>query len=224
MFEMISNENRIVTWYDEEFVALVGSRNLVTLKEVSQSELDEIAIELGVRRPKRYDGNSVKECKRIFESLGDDKEGFVMVDGESNRLKIKQDSYLKLAKIKMLKEDDLLDYIRGKLEVDGELLQRDIDIVKKIDEIKLEWRSVKEFIDKMFNELNKLETRKEFALASLKFPFHKFLFTMKDNGSTREIRLKYDELANWHAKLTEYSNHDLREVCESDREADVQNA
>ncbi len=201
MFEMMSEQNRIVTWYNTEFVALIGARDLMTLKEVNSNGLKAMADVFEVRVAKLYDVKDLESCKKMFASFPDDEEGFVVIDANFNRLKIKQDTYLALSKIKLLKVDELLDYVRGRLELDGELLQKDEKIAEKIGEIREEWENIKDFIDGTFHELNKLETRKEFALASLKFPFSKFLFTMKDNKQIRAVRLTYDELIRWRNQL-----------------------
>jgi hypothetical protein len=85
--------------------------------------------------------------------------------------------------------------------VDGELLQKDGNIMKKVEEIRLEWDNMKDFMEGTFKELNMLDSRKEFALASLKFPFHKFLFAIKDEKNLRDIRLTYEELIKWRDSL-----------------------
>ena len=201
MFEMCSEMNRIVTWYDREFVSLIGIRDLVSLNELPTLLILDIATELDVESPKLYNVKDLASCIKMFEAFSDDEEGFVVVDENMNRLKIKQDSYLALSKIKMLKEDDLLDYVRGKLELDGELLQKDEKTAEKIEEVKKKWDNMNDFIEGTFHELNKLETRKEFALSSLKFPFSKFLFAMKDNKNIRDIRLTYEEMEKWKSQL-----------------------
>ena len=83
----------------------------------------------------------------------------------------------------------------------GELLSKDERTSEKIEEVKQEWENMRDFIEGTFHELNKLETRKEFALASLKFPFNKFLFAMKDKKQLRTIRLPYEELMTWKGQL-----------------------
>ena len=201
MFEMCSEMNRIVTWYEREFISLIGIRNLETFEEYPPQHIQHVALSLDVESPKIYDVKDLEGCKKMFEKFPDDEEGFVVIDANFNRLKIKQDSYLALSKIKMLKEDDLLDYVRGKLALDGELLQKDIKTAEKIDEVRKEWYNMNDFIVGTFHELNKLETRKEFALSSLKFPFSKFLFAMKDNKNIRDIRLTYEEMEKWKSQL-----------------------
>ena len=196
MFELVTDSNRIVTWYDEDFVVLLGIRSLETLMEVPYPVVDITARGLEVRRPRLYEAKNVEECRRLFATLRDDEEGFVAVDLDSNRLKLKQDSYLALSKIKMLKDDDLLDYVRGVIELDAELLQRDKEVVAKINQIRSEWDDLVEVLQMIFDGLNK-ESRKAFALEAITYPFKKFLFQMLDNREIRTVKLSYEDLCRW---------------------------
>lgn len=201
MFELVTDKNRIVTWYNDSFVTLVGARNIETLQEISHPDLDKVAGELAVRRPKKYNAKNLEECKQLFKSLREDEEGLVAVDANFNRLKLKQDTYLQLSKIKMLNNDDILDYVRGKTELDGELLQKDKKVFERVTEIREEWMELQYFIEQTFNELKIFSSRKDFALQALKFPFKAFLFSMLDNKPTRTIRLTYKDMQQWIVKL-----------------------
>jgi len=198
MFEIVTDKNRVVTWYDDSFVVLVGIRNLKTLEEVSQKDLDLLAkIYLDVRRPKRYLAKNLDECKSLFAQLRDDEEGLVVVDKDFNRLKLKQDSYLQMVKIKMLKEDEILDYVRGKIELDGELLQKDKQVSAKIDGIRSEWLTLLDLIESTFDEIKNAPNRKDFAMKASGYPFKSFLFYMLDERETSEMRLTYDTMMYW---------------------------
>src|SRR3990167_10164604 len=124
--ELCTDKNRIVTWYDKPSVTLLLARNLKTLEEVNSQELDVIAKQIGVDRPNQFSAKNVEQSKALFSTLKQDDEGFVVVDKNFNRIKLKQQSYLKLSKIKQLSEQDILDYIRGyhnpstpPIEIDG---------------------------------------------------------------------------------------------------------
>jgi len=201
MFELVTDKNRIVTWYDDSFVTLVGARNTETLQEVPQLDLDKTVQELGVRRPRKYNAKNLEECKQLFKSLRDDEEGLVAVDSVFNRLKLKQDTYLQLSKIKMLNNNDILDYVRGKTELDGELLQKDKKVFERVEEIRGEWAELQYFIEQTFNELKITSSRKEFALQALKFSFKAFLFSMLDNKQPRTLRLTYEDMQRWMGEL-----------------------
>lgn len=196
MFELVTDENRIVTWYDESFVVLLGIRSLETLLEVPYPIVDIAAKALGVRRPHQYEAKNLEECRQLFSKLKDDEEGFVAVDLDSNRLKMKQDSYLALSKIKMLKDDDILDYVRGLTELDSELLQKDEEIMARMSQIRSEWDEFLQILEMIFEGLNK-SSRKEFALGAITYPFKKFLFQKLDGRDVKTVKLSYDELLDW---------------------------
>ena len=196
MFGLVTQHNRIVTWYDEEFVVLLGMRHLQTLVEIPYTIVRATATALEVRSPRVYAAKNLEECRKLFATLKDDEEGFVAVDMDSKRIKLKQDSYLALTKIKMLKDTDILDYIRGLIELDAELLQKDKEIVLRMKEIGAEWKEFVEILQMIFDELDK-DSRKEFALEAITYPFQKFLFQMLDDRDIRKIKLSYDELESW---------------------------
>ena len=196
MFELVTDRNRIVTWYEESFVVLLGVRNLETLIEVPYIVVDRVAIELQVRRPRLYEAKNLEECRKLFSGLKDDEEGFVAVDLNSNRIKLKQDSYLTLSNIKMLKDNDILDYVRGLTELDSELLQKDEEILARTNQIRSEWDAFLGILEMVFGGLNK-DTRKEFALEAITYPFRKFLFQKLDGREVRVVKLSYDELNAW---------------------------
>ena len=196
MFELVTDRNRIVTWYDESFVVLLGIRSLETLMEVPYPLVDIIAKAMGVRRPRLYEAKNLEECKKLFSALKDDEEGFVAVDLSSNRIKLKQDSYLALSKIKMLKDNDILDYVRGLTELDSELLQKDEEILARMNEVRAEWEEFLGILEMVFGGLNR-DSRKAFALEAITYPFKKFLFQKLDNRDVRTVKLSYDELNAW---------------------------
>ena len=96
-------------------MTLLTVRNLKTLIEEDIDKISEWAKTLEVKAPKRYKAKDINACKRIFKQLNDDEEGLVILDcSTSKRLKLKQESYIKLMRIKMLKEQDIFNYILGK--------------------------------------------------------------------------------------------------------------
>lgn len=181
MFELISDCNPIVTKYDEEMIYLIGARNLNTLKEVSQKELDVIAERLHLKRPRQFHVDNFEECRNLFDGFRDDEEGLVIVDDYFNRVKIKQESYIRLSKIKMLKEQDLFDYILGKTHIDVEYLEKLDEVKSKIGGMKRRWENIKENARDTFERIKDYPSRKEFAQEAKKYPYRSLLFLMYDN-------------------------------------------
>jgi hypothetical protein len=183
MFELISKNNRIITKYDWEFIALIGARNILTLKELSQKWLDDFSILIGAYRPKQFPVQNIEECKKLFEGMREDEEGLVIVDDHFNRIKLKQESYLKLSRIKSLKEDELFSYIKGDLELDIEFIHAFPEVEEKINELMIKWEEYKQTLEVLFNKFKLLldVSRKEFALQVVQYPKYKSaLFAMVD--------------------------------------------
>lgn len=194
MFEIVSKDNRIVTWYEHEAVYLLGARDLHTLNEISQKELDNIAEKLSVNRPLKYSAENIEQCKKLFENFKDDQEGLVVTDANFNRVKVKQESYLQLSKIIMLKEQDLFECVLGLKQIDVEYLKKLPEVTAEIEKIREEWTKIQAEIKKVFEKIKNKSTRKEFALEALKYPFKSILFAMLDNQDLNKLKLKWEDL------------------------------
>ncbi len=92
MFELCTNDNRVVLEHPYDKLVLHGVRNLVTLREVDPLVA---ARQYGFKTPKIFSGSDMKELARFVDTIGDI-EGFVVVDANFNRNKMKTEAYLKL--------------------------------------------------------------------------------------------------------------------------------
>jgi hypothetical protein len=197
IFEIITRENRIVTYYDFEAVYLIGIRDLTTLKEVSQKVLDETAKILKVKRPRKHSAENVEQCKKLFENMKEDEEGLVIVDKDSNRIKLKQESYLKLARITMLNEQDIFEYVLGLSQIDTEFIDKLPEVKAKIEEIRKKWNKIMERAKETFETIKDKPTRKEFAIEAMKYPFSSILFAMLDKREITSARLRWEKVKNY---------------------------
>jgi len=93
MFELVSPFNQIVVKYPYTKLYHIGTRH----NEIGE----EIRWNIGVERPKTYEIYSLEDCLKAADSLNDTYndvrlEGFVVVDNNWNRIKIKSPKYLML--------------------------------------------------------------------------------------------------------------------------------
>ena len=199
-FELVSKNNRIVTWYDEEWVVLIGARNNIFGNEYTQSQLRIEASFLNVPVAKTYSLiNNKEEIKNLFSRLKPDEEGFVVRDGRGNRIKMKQESYIKLSRIKNLHDEDIFEYVMGRSEIDQEYLQKCPEVLVRIKEISNMVERVEEAIGDAFADaIDGLESdeRKEYALKIQNNPYKKMLFLMYDSKSIRPF-LKWKDVEAW---------------------------
>ncbi|NCD07128.1 MAG: hypothetical protein EOL97_13505 [Spirochaetia bacterium] len=210
MFELITKNNRIVKWYEEEKIVLLGARNNSTYKEVSQSELDTISRTFGVSRPLKW--KITKTPRDLFKHLKDDDEGFVVVDDNFNRIKIKQDSYIKLGRILMLKDEDIFNYVIGSVDIDSEYLEKCPDVVEKINSIQNDIISTMNYVEREYrynydivlksleiephtsikNDLKPIIRKEFYKLIKDNIYFH-YIMKRFDNGNVWNV-LKYNKL------------------------------
>lgn len=100
-FEMVSTYNHIVISYKENAIYYLGSRNMITLEEEYDDDLNFDFI----KTPRHFSYYSLAECVAAAHEMGDDEEGYVcvshdMANGSYYRIKVKGDEYLRLHKIR----------------------------------------------------------------------------------------------------------------------------
>ena len=86
MFELISPFNRVVVPHQNINIVHIGTRNNETLQEIN--------INIGVNKPREYSFKSIEECIRIASELPFTEEGYVVVDDNWNRVKVKSPAYV----------------------------------------------------------------------------------------------------------------------------------
>ena len=100
IFELVSPLNRIVVPYKETELYFLGLRNNLTGEEVAPYDTDIKYFKV----PKLYDIDTVEQAIKIAKTLGADEEGFVLVDKNFNRVKVKGTEYLSMH---LLRNNDL---------------------------------------------------------------------------------------------------------------------
>lgn len=96
MFELCSPYNRIVIPYTETRLYFHGWRHNYSLQEIPFANSDLI---IYFKTPKIYAMKSLKECIEAASELPWDDEGYVVVDKDFKRVKIKSPEYLKIHRL-----------------------------------------------------------------------------------------------------------------------------
>ena len=97
IFELMTPYNIVVCPHGESKVALLAVRNVRNgLKELDYVKVKLIAEDLGLPTPKRFNLNATNAGHLIatFEGMPYTEEGYVVCDGNFNRVKIKNPAYL----------------------------------------------------------------------------------------------------------------------------------
>lgn len=145
IFELVSPYNRVVIPYDETKLFLIGERDLVSMKELDKMNPSLTAI---FDRPKMFDMHSYDDVRSVANQMSWDEEGFVVVDKNFHRVKIKSTEWLKAR------------YVRGNSNISVRNLidvvmsgEEDEFLVYASDYIK-ELNSVKDSLNKLYNAGN----------------------------------------------------------------------
>lgn len=96
VFELTTPYNIVVKPHGESSVALLASRNVKTLQEVNYNGLLTLGSTFDLPVVKSYDFNkgNFGHILRTFETMLWDEEGYVVVDGNFNRVKCKNPAYV----------------------------------------------------------------------------------------------------------------------------------
>ena len=86
MFELTAALNVQVIRYDEDAIWHIGTRNNITLEELN--------VDIGIQKPEEHSFTTLEEVVDVASKLKDEKEGFVVVDANWHRVKIKSPYYV----------------------------------------------------------------------------------------------------------------------------------
>ena len=102
VFELTTPYNIVVKPHGESSATILTIRNRETLEELSGKDLEMAAISLGLPLVKKFDLNAkdVGALLRTFEGMPWSEEGYVVVDANFNRVKIKNPAYLAVHHLK----------------------------------------------------------------------------------------------------------------------------
>lgn len=159
MFELVGPYNRVVVPYENLGAYHIGTRHTKTGEEAM--------VDIGIQRPKEYDLSSLEEVVAVAAELPYNEEGYVVVDGKWNRIKVKSPAYLAIHRLRgegavsprraiavilMNEHSEFLNYFPEYKEFFDE-------VEDKLDEFKSELKS-----DIAAAAERKDESRKDFAL------------------------------------------------------------
>jgi len=102
VFELTTPYNIVVKPHGESSATLLTVRNRETLVELSGKDLQMVAISLGVPLVKSFDINAsnIGHLLKTFEGMPWSEEGYVVRDGNDNRVKVKNPAYVAVHHLK----------------------------------------------------------------------------------------------------------------------------
>jgi T4 RnlA family RNA ligase len=184
MFELCSMLNRQVVPYKEPKLILHGIRDLRTLKEIDPT----FGLEYYWDVVKSYRMKGLDEILEACKELDPMKsEGYVVVDKNFNRVKVKSPRYVAMHHLKNeMTPRRMLEVVRN--NETAELLAYFPEFEEKVKELCNAHRRLIEEINEKYSKLYCIEEQKEFALEATKERFAPILFMLRNGkiGSVEE--------------------------------------
>jgi hypothetical protein len=197
-FELATPSNRVVTRYEKSRLVLLSIRHMPSLKELSfdsdaftmcHARLAEKAPHIELPKVHALQVSCLGEVSDLAAALPPMEEGYVVVDGGFNRVKVKNPAYLALLHMKTGAASSVRSMVRLVLANEGpEFLAYFPEYQEQHDLIFSAVESVREKLEKVWEEAKGIEGQKEFALAlaASKAPFTYILFALR-KGSVNSI-------------------------------------
>lgn len=178
-FELTGPLNRIIVQHDAPRLTLLGARNMLTQQEASVEDAHEILMAPAIPRVGSHPLGSFAEIAATFGSLSPlSHEGYVVVDGAFNRVKVKHPGYVALHHAK----DGLCDKAFVEIARSGETSE----LVAVFPEIAERLEDAKRKVDALADRLTgawvahrEAPDQKSFALAVKDLPCSSALFLMR---------------------------------------------
>jgi RNA ligase len=199
LFEIVGRKNRIVVDYgDFEGLVLLSSFNNESGEEICRKELENI----GFKLCEKYDG--INDYKTLSETIGENREGYVVRFSNGHRVKIKGSEYLRLHKIiTNLSTTSIWETIstgKSVLELLEDFPDEFYNKVKQYEEELLsKYSELKDFYIKLFDEIEEKENRRLFAEIAKNYEKPSILFALLDKKDIsqmiwNDIRPKFSKI------------------------------
>jgi len=190
-FELVSPYNRNIVRYEEPDIYLHGVRHRDFLIEFS---VKNAGLHYQWKTVKEYELiKDIEEILRIVKEIDPTEgEGFVVVDENYNRVKIKSPQYITLARMKQgISVKRMIDLMRANKHL--EFIEKFPEYGAMHRKILAEYEEIVRSLNKKWLEVKEIDDRKEFALEAGKHRLSGILFNMKDK-KIRSIREGVDNI------------------------------
>lgn len=191
LFELCTEHNKVIRTYKDPQVFLLSVVNRNTLKELTDDEVDKIAIEIGSDRPKRYPLFSQKDVLQFIREQEDKDptwEGLIIKDANGIRIKVKTKTYTSLSALhdngNITNPKKLVPFVLNKDP--AELLLHFPEVSDLYFKVKKEVDDCWEKLKNAWEDYHTIEDQKKFALAIKDVPFKNLLFSLRKMKYTDE--------------------------------------
>ena len=183
-FELVSKYNKICVSYEEDAIYYLGRRNMLTFKEDGSKV--SFPSKFHIKYPREYKLSSYEECQRAAEELGENQEGFVVVDGVFRRIKMKTPWYISMHRLRgngVVTPTHILALWQS--EAVDDFVAAFPEYTSLVDEVARKLVDLIERTDIAYEVAKKEESRKNFALRAQAYvkPMQACLFALLDKKS-----------------------------------------
>lgn len=185
-FELTGPENQVVVFYEKRRVSLLAVRNLTTLEEENAEDWIKFNLPpwIDVHEAKAYHGWTLEQISKTVQEMNPtQQEGFVLVDKNWNRLKIKSEAYCLMSHSR----DSLGKSNRARLELIFAGKEDDVlsilpkTVQDKILFLKSALMRLQNEVSLAYTRISHIRDQKEFAAEALKTKYSGMLFSLRKN-------------------------------------------
>jgi T4 RnlA family RNA ligase len=201
VFELTTPYNIVVKPHGESSVTLLAVRNNVSLEEVSYDNLTWIAESLGVHLVNSYSLNQdVDSLLQTFQSMPWSDEGYVVIDANFNRVKIKNPAYIAVHHLKnktaehnilsVVKTNEIDEFASIFPERKDELYELHVKYTNLITKLESVWEILKGLRPKNISSSEKKEYAMNVFDICKKYNVNEFtnLFFNLENGRVTSVK------------------------------------
>lgn len=183
-FELMGPANRVVVVHDREWMRLLAVRDRVTGLELNVEEFWGL---VNVAPVRSFPLSSVDEIMRSFEHISPvSQEGYIVVDGHRNRVKIKHPGYVALHHAKDGMSPKTFAEIARTGEV-SEVIAAFPEFGPLLDDARAKYTAFVERCQAEYDRIKHIPVQKDFAMEALKTPYSAALFHMRKGKDLREL-------------------------------------
>ncbi len=177
MFELVSPLNRVVVHQTKPQVYWIGARHLETLQELDVYAYPRWPDAPPI--PRTWDLRSLDEVIATFEQMDPlQQEGYVIIDSQFNRIKVKHPGYVALHHLKSgFNPRAILEIIRH--GEDSEVCAHFPEWTSFFEEVDRAYRALVSQVDNAYQAIHHIENQKDFALEAQKTACPGALFALR---------------------------------------------
>jgi hypothetical protein len=197
-FELTGPLNRVVVAHTAPQVQLLSVRNRVTSLQMAPEPWAHV---INIPAVRTFDFHFIVELLASFDDISPvEQEGYVVVDGDFNRIKIKHPGYVALHHAKDgLGPKAFLEIARtGET---AEVLTAFPELQPALDQAKESYQDLIDRVESAYSRVASIDSQKDFAAEAMKTPWSACLFQMRKGRDLREFlrEIQIDKLMNWMA-------------------------